>query len=53
MPSFLLTGLESNFDFITRDNKDIIKIIEPVSEAQKDIRIAVIQWLRNNPIPKL
>lgn len=51
LPSFLLTGLESNLDFLTKDNSEIINITNPTTEEQKDVRIAVINWMKNNPIP--
>lgn len=51
IPEFLLTGLEANLGFL----KDIppADITVANTKAQKDIRIAVIDYLKNNPIPSL
>jgi 2',3'-cyclic-nucleotide 2'-phosphodiesterase (5'-nucleotidase family) len=49
LPSFLLTGLEENFDYLKDFEKSIVK--KPSTEAQKDVRIAVIEFLKKNPIP--
>lgn len=48
MPSFLLTGLESNLDFLTEDNPEIKKITKPAAgDSYKDIRLVVIDFLKN------
>lgn len=48
---FLLTGMETNFAFLTRDNPGIIKIYEPdindPKDLTSDIRKAVIAYLRS------
>jgi len=47
---FLLTGMEQNMAFLTKDNPDIIKIIEPdtndKNDMKNDIRFAVINYLK-------
>jgi 2',3'-cyclic-nucleotide 2'-phosphodiesterase (5'-nucleotidase family) len=49
--AFLLTGLEQNMSFFTKDNPDIIKIIEPdinnKSDLRDDVRLAMIVYLQN------
>ncbi|MFK7908105.1 MAG: bifunctional UDP-sugar hydrolase/5'-nucleotidase [Chitinophagales bacterium] len=46
---FLLTGLEKDLDFLTRDNPDIFKIYEPKKgdkeDLRSDIRRAIIDYL--------
>lgn len=49
MPSFLLTGLEENFDYLKDFKKSIVKA--PSTAAQKDVQMAVIEFLKHNPIP--
>lgn len=47
---FLLTGQEQNMGFLTRDNPDIISIIDPdasnPNDLRNDIRLAVINYLK-------
>ena len=53
MPSFLISGNESNLDYFTKDNPEIIKITEPDENSkrtQTDIRLTLIDYLKNNPI---
>ncbi len=45
---FLLTGQETNLDFLNVNNKEIVKIYVPdtvISSPQSDIRLAVIRYL--------
>ena len=51
LPSFLLTGFESNLDYFTKKNSDVINITEAITDNQLDVRVAVIDWIKNNPIP--
>ena len=48
---FLLTGLEAGMDFLTPENKGIIKITKPnsddKSDLRNDIRLALIDFLKN------
>ena len=53
MPSFLMTGNESNLGFLNRDNADVVNITEPEEDTkaiQSDIRLTLIDYLKNNPI---
>ena len=50
LPSYLLTGLGSNMSFLTQENKDIFKVTKATTDRQKDVRVAVIEWMKNNPI---
>lgn len=47
--AYLLTGLEQNMAFFTKDNPDIIKIIEPdaanTADLRNDVRLAIISYL--------
>lgn len=47
---FLLTGMEQNMGFLTKDNPGIIKITEPdpsnKNDLRNDIRFAVINYLK-------
>ncbi len=52
VPTFLLSGLESNLSFFKKDSPQIFEITDPKTDAQADIRIAVINFLKNNSIPK-
>lgn len=49
---FLLTGLETNLDFLTRENPDIFKIYEADKEDEDDlkgdIRKAIIEYLEED-----
>lgn len=49
LPSFLLTGLEMNLDFL-KENPNISTVSKPTSNLQKDVRIAVINYLKKNPL---
>ena len=51
IPSFLLTGFETNLSYFTKDNTNIIKITDASTEIQKNVQLAVIDWLENNLIP--
>jgi 5'-nucleotidase len=46
---FLLSGMEQNMDFLTKDNPDVIKVTLPDAEnktdLRNDIRFAVINYL--------
>ena len=53
LPSFLISGNESNLDYFTKNNPDIIKVTEPDENSkgvQTDIRLTLIDYLKNNPI---
>ena len=47
--AYLLTGLEQNMAFFTKDNPDIIKITEPdaanTADLRNDVRLAIISYL--------
>jgi len=43
---YLLTGKEVRLDFLTRNNPDIIGVSEPAAFHPNDIRMAVINYLR-------
>lgn len=47
MPEFLLTGKETNLNFLNPDNPDVVKVYEEekTSAALSDIRKAVVQYL--------
>lgn len=49
LPDFLLTGGEANMGFLTKSNRDIVKLFsKPAGKtAMNDIRIAIIQYLQN------
>jgi len=50
MSDFLLTGGESNLDYLTPANKDILKVYEVItaaSDPRSDIRKAIISYLEN------
>src|SRR4030095_14103150 len=48
---FLLTGLEQNLGFLTKDNPEIVKITEPdpnnKDDLKNDIRFGVIKYLKS------
>ncbi|MEZ4884122.1 MAG: bifunctional metallophosphatase/5'-nucleotidase [Chitinophagales bacterium] len=50
LTDFLLTGLEKDLDFLTRDNPDIFKIYEAekgdIDDLRADVRKAVIEYLK-------
>lgn len=52
LSDYLLTGMEKNMDFLTRNNPGILKISEPLaddkSDLRNDIRLAVIKYLKEN-----
>ncbi|MDX2303192.1 MAG: bifunctional metallophosphatase/5'-nucleotidase [Microscillaceae bacterium] len=53
MPAFLITGRETNLSFLSRENPEVIQVTEPDASApgiQKDIRLALIEFLKNNPL---
>lgn len=47
---YLLTGMEQNFGYLTKDNPGIVKIFEPdpanKSDLRNDIRFAIIEYFR-------
>ena len=47
--AYLLTGLEQNMGFLTKENPDIIKITEPdaanTADLRNDVRLAIISYL--------
>jgi 2',3'-cyclic-nucleotide 2'-phosphodiesterase (5'-nucleotidase family) len=47
--AYLLTGLEQNMSFFTKDNPEIIKITDPdasnANDLKNDIRLAIISYL--------
>jgi 5'-nucleotidase len=48
LTDFLLTGKETNMDFLEPGNKDIAKVYEPqtaLTNPQSDIRLAIIRYL--------
>jgi 2',3'-cyclic-nucleotide 2'-phosphodiesterase (5'-nucleotidase family) len=49
--AYLLTGLEQNMQFFTKDNPEIIKITEPDAndnnDLRNDVRRALIQYMKN------
>ncbi len=50
LSDFLLTGGESNMGFLTKDNKEILKLYpapEGASDQRSDIRLAIIKYLSN------
>ena len=51
MPSFLMTGGESNLDFLTAENESVKHINSPNKEdktdKKNDIRLAIIDYLKN------
>lgn len=51
LSDYLLTGLESNLEFLKAGNPDIIKIYEPdasnKSDVRNDIRMAVVAYMRS------
>jgi 2',3'-cyclic-nucleotide 2'-phosphodiesterase (5'-nucleotidase family) len=52
VPSFLLKGVESNLAYFTPKHPGIIHITEASTDSQKDVRLAVIEWMKKNAIPK-
>lgn len=52
LSDYLLTGMEKNMDYLTRNNPGILKISEPLadnkSDLRNDIRLAVIKYLKEN-----
>jgi 2',3'-cyclic-nucleotide 2'-phosphodiesterase (5'-nucleotidase family) len=50
LPEFLLTGGESNMNFLTRTNPEIIAVQEPTNsqDPRNDIRHAVIAYLKKH-----
>lgn len=51
LPSFLLKGLESNLGYFTETNPGVVKKTDAATDNQKDVRVAVIDWMKKNPIP--
>jgi 2',3'-cyclic-nucleotide 2'-phosphodiesterase (5'-nucleotidase family) len=48
MPDFLLTGKETNLDFVTTANPDIVKVydaVTSVSDPRSDVRLAIIKYM--------
>lgn len=51
MLGFLLTGMETNLGFLKEDHSDIIKVYPIITDKdhpQSDIRLALIQYLKNS-----
>ena len=53
MPGFLLLGLEQNLEFLKSTNPDISKVVDATTDEQKDVRVAVIEFLKKGIVPKL
>lgn len=50
LTDFLITGGETNLGFLTKTNEDIVKVYpenKAVSDPRSDIRLAIIQYLKN------
>lgn len=48
MGDFLLTGLEQNMDFLTRENPQVLRVDAPAPESlARDIRLALAEYLKN------
>jgi uncharacterized protein YjdB len=50
MPKFLIEGKETNFGYLTADNPDVMKVIEPnekqIDDIRNDVRKVVIAYLK-------
>lgn len=55
LPAFLMTGGEQNLGFLTDKTEGVKKISKPTEAAtdyRRDLQLAVIDYLKKNPIPK-
>ena len=53
LPEFLLSGKETNLDFLNNKNPEVLRVELPStpSDLRQDLRRAVVSFLQKNPLP--